>query len=432
MRSVLALLLLLPAPALADVEIESESVYRSHDAPVLAEEDVVLQPFTQSFRLTAAERWEDSRVSFETHFRAIGESSARAPGFRESARVYYAYVDGQYGRRHPMDLRVGRQVQTAGGDLFAFDGVRFRYRGPLHFGVEAYGGATVSGFGAIVPIGVEDGGTTMAGGTAFGFAAFLTGVPGTQLRLGVRRVDRDGGVDREDVVMDFAHRLWRARIYGNGEFSTVLGSFHEGLLGTTYYAGRGTFTDLEVFHYEPSFGALSIFNVFHIEPYNELRFRVRSSLLAGRLGVWARVGTTAYGGGETAQNFSTGVSSAVTDNLFVSTRAFFAGGYMGSRAGGSADVRYVMFDDRVAVLVGGTVARAENDLLSTANGTFLSALFGASWSIPDRAELSLMVEQLSDDFTSGEPRVSASFRFKFGAGSARRAALSNTQRRVTP
>ena len=54
MRRVLALLLLVPATALADVEIESESVYRSYDAPVLAEEDVVLQPFTQSFRLTAA------------------------------------------------------------------------------------------------------------------------------------------------------------------------------------------------------------------------------------------------------------------------------------------------------------------------------------------------------------------------------------------
>ena len=92
----------------------------------------------------------------------------------------------------------------------------------------------------------------------------------------------------------------------------------------------------------------------------------------------------------------------------------------------------MLFDGRLAVLVGGTAAAARNDILRTSDGTYLSAVGGLSYTVPDRAELSLLVEQLADDFSSGEPRITAAFRFKFGAGSARRAALDGERRRVDP
>lgn len=421
-----------PAIARADVEVESESVYRSYDTPSLSEEDVVLQPFSQAFRLTAAERGEDSRVAFETYFRGIGNQTERGPGFREQARVYYAFVDVAYGRRHPFDLRMGRQTTAAGGDLLAFDGARIRYRGPLFFGLEAYGGTTVSGFGAIVPIGVEDGGSHMAGGVTGGLAVFLAGVPGTQARLGVRRIDRDGKVDREDVVANFSQRFWRMRVYGNAEISTVLLLLDEGLLGTTLYAGRGTFVDVEGFHYTPTFGAQSIFNVFNIEPYDEGRLRVRTSIFGGRVGLWTRVGHAIYGGGESSNSLNVGATARIGAHFGMSARAFHSSGYLGARTGGGADFRYTLLDGRLAVLLGATAASARNDLLRTADGTYFSTVGGLSYTIPDRAELSVLVEQLSDDFASGEPRVSAAFRFKFGAGSARRAALDVERRRVNP
>lgn len=428
----LGLALAAPSIARADVEIESESVYRSYDTPSLSEEDVVLTPFSQAFRLTAAERGEDSRVAFETYFRGIGNQSNQGPGIREQARVYYAFVDVAYGRRHPMDLRMGRQTTAAGGDLLAFDGARFRYKGPLHFGVEAYGGTTVSGFGAFVPIGVEDGGSHMAGGVTGGLAVFLTGVPGTQARLGVRRINRDGEVDREDVIADVSQRFWRMRAYANAEISTVLLVVDEGLLGATLYAGRGTFVDVEGFHYTPTFGAQSIFNVFNIEPYDEGRFRVRTSFLSGRLGVWTRVGHAIYGGGESSDSLNVGATARVSTHLGVSARGFHSSGYLGARTGGGTDVRYAMLDGRLALLVGGTAASARNDILRTSDGTYLSAVGGLSYTVPDRAELSVLVEQLADDFSSGEPRLTAAFRFKFGAGSARRAALDGERRRVNP
>lgn len=422
--------LLAAAPAAADVEIESESVYRSFDTPALSEEDVVLQPFSQAFRLTAARRGEDSRLAFETYFRGIGSQTQRGPGVREQARVYYAYVDWVNGRRHPVDVRIGRQTAAVGGDLMAFDGARVRYRGPLFFGVEAFGGATVSGYGALVPLELEEGGAHEAGGIAGGLAVFLTGVPNTTARLGVRRIDREGGLDREDIVVDVSHRFWRMRVYGNAEASTALGMFSEGLLGATTYAGRGVFLDVEGFHYTPTFGAQSIFNVFHVEPYDEGRLRIRTVLFRGRLGLWVRAGHSMFGGGGTSQSVNVGGTARLGGHVTLGARGFASDGYLGSRTGGAADLRWGLLDDRLTLLVGGTAAQAENDLLSTANGTYLSALGGLSWTIPDRADVSVLVEQLADDFSSGEPRVTASFRFQFGARAARRAAVDPRRRRV--
>ena len=100
MRRLAAVLALLLAPAVARaaVQVEAESVYRSWDTPALAEEDVVLQPFSQALRLTAGERWENSRIGFETYVRGIGDQTQRGPGFRDASRVYYAYLDLVYGR----------------------------------------------------------------------------------------------------------------------------------------------------------------------------------------------------------------------------------------------------------------------------------------------------------------------------------------------
>lgn len=434
-RGVLALgLLLFPAVSFAAVAVETESVYRSYDVPALSEEDVALQPFSLAMRLTAAERSENARIGFETYFRGTADQNQRGPGFREASRVYYAYLDLVYGRRHPFDLRLGRQTMTTGGDLVAFDGARLRYRGPLFVGFEVFGGTTVSGFGAVAPLEIgEGGGSTVAGGTTAGMQLFLTGVAETQARIGFRRIDRDGNVDREDLVADFAQRFGRFRVYGSGELSTLLMTVEEGVLGTSAFAGFGTFVDLEGFHYTPTFGASSIFNVFNVEPYDEVRLRVRTSQRWGRIGAYLRVGHALYGGGETSDNVSVGGTWRITPRLTTSVRTYFSSGYQGERTGASADTSIRLLDaGRLHLILGGTWANAENILLTTNGGTYLSALGGVSYLVPDRAEFSVLAEQFTDDFTSGEPRVSASFRFKFGAGYARQKAFDPRQRRVTP
>ena len=443
---VVGALALAPRVSHAAVEVESESVYRSYQAPSLAEEDIVLQPFSQAFRLTVGERRENARVGFETYFRGIGDQSQNGPGFREASRVYYAYLDLVYGRRHPIDMRLGRQTLTTGGDLVAFDGARIRYRGPMFAGFEVFGGTTVSGFGAVVPQEIgEGGGSTIAGGTTMGFAIFLTGVSETQARLGFRRIDRpteitlgDGsllkrnGIDREDVVIDAAHRFGRFRVYGSGELSTIVLELKEGVFGTSMFAGRGTFVELEGFHYTPIFGASSIFNVFNVEPYDEIRLRVRTSQRFGRVGAYLRFGHAMYGGGETSENLSLGGSWRVTPKIGLTGRTFFSSGYQGSRTGAGADVNLRVMDSKLFLLFGGTFANAENTLLTTNGGTYLSVAGGASWVIPDRLEASIIVEQFADDYTPAEPRVTANLRFKFGAGYARRAALDPRQRKVSP
>jgi hypothetical protein len=429
-----AALLLAPAVSGAAVQVEAESVYRSYDTPGLTEEDVVLQPFSQAFRLTAGERWENSRVGFETYVRGIGDQTQRGPGFRDASRVYYAYLDLVYGRRHPIDMRLGRQTLTTGGDLVAFDGARVRYRGPLFVGVELFGGTTVSGFGAVVPQNIgEGGGSTIAGGTTGGVQLFLTGVSETQARLGFRRIDRDGAVDREDVVADFAQRFGRFRVYGSGELSTVLLQVEEGVLGTSVSAGYGTYAEVEGFHYTPVFGASSIFNVFNIEPYDEVRLRVRTSQRFGRLGGYLKLGHAIYGGGETSDNVALGGSWRLTPRVAFSARTFVSNGYQGNRTGASAETNLKLLDaGKMQLILGGTWASAENSLLTTNGGTYLSAMGGIAYVVEDRAELSVLAEQFSDDFTSGEPRITASFRFKFGAGYARTKGLDPAQRRVSP
>lgn len=431
---VLAALLLAPSVSRAAVQVEAESVYRTYDTPGLSEEDVVLQPFSQALRLTAGERWENARIGFETYVRGIGDQTQRGPGFRDASRVYYAYLDLVYGRRHPMDVRLGRQTMTTGGDLVAFDGARVRYRGPLFVGVEVFGGTTVSGFGAVVPQNIgEGGGSTIAGGATGGLQLFLTGVSETQARLGFRRIDRDGAVDREDVVADFAQRFGRFRVYGSGELSTLLLQLEEGVLGTSVSAGRGTFAEVEGFHYTPVFGASSIFNVFNIEPYNEVRLRVRTTQRFGRIGAYLKLGHAVYGGGETSENVGVGGSLRMTPRIAFAARTFFSSGYQGSRTGASAETSLRLLDaGKLQLILGGTWAIAENSLLSTNSGTYLSAMGGIAYVVQDRAELSVLAEQFSDDYTSGEPRLTASFRFKFGAGYARTKGLDPSQRRVTP
>lgn len=433
-RILVAALLLVPSLAFAAVQVEAESVYRSYDTPGLSEEDVVLQPFSQALRLTAAERWENSRIGFETYVRGIGDQTQRGPGFRDASRVYYAYLDLVYGRRHPIDLRMGRQTLTTGGDLVAFDGARLRYRGPLFVGLEIFGGTTVSGFGAVTPQKIgEGGGSTVAGGTTGGLQLFLTGVSETQARLGFRRIDRDGAVDREDVVADFAQRFGRFRLYGSGEFSTLLLQVEEGTLGTSVFAGYGTFAEVEAFHYTPVFGASSIFNVFNIEPYDEVRLRVRTSQRWGRIGGYFKLGHAIYGGGETSENLGLGGSWRATPRVSFGARTFFSTGYQGSRTGASAETNLKLLDaGRLQLILGGTWAMAENTLLTTNSGTYLSAMGGIAYVVPDRAELSLLAEQFADDYTSGEPRLTASFRFRFGAGYARTKGLDPSQRRVSP
>ena len=436
MRRPLAALALLLAPSLAHaaVQVEAESVYRSWDTPALSEEDVVLQPFSQALRLTAGERWENARVGFETYFRGIGDQTQRGPGFRDASRVYYAYLDLVYGRRHPVDVRLGRQTLTTGGDLVAFDGARVRYRGPVFVGFELFGGATVSGFGAVVPQNIgEGGGSTIAGGTTAGAQLFLTGVSETQARLGFRRIDRDGTVDREDVVADVAHRFGRFRVYTSGEFSTVLMQVEEGVIGTSAFVGYGTFTEVEAFHYTPIFGASSIFNVFNIEPYDEVRLRVRTSQRFGRIGGYFRLGHAIYGGGETSDNVGLGGSWRVTPRLSFAARTYFSTGYQGERTGASAESNIRLLDEgKLQLILGGTFANAENTLLTTNGGTYLSAMGGIAYVVPERAELSILAEQFSDEYTSGDPRITASFRFKFGAGYAREKGLDPNMRRVNP
>ena len=422
----------LPARA-ADVEVESESVYRSFTSPGLNanDEDVVLQPFSQSFRLSAAQREKNLQISFETYFRGLSDATnAFDPGIQQQARVYYAYVDVMSGRRNPLDFRVGRQMETSAGELVAFDGARVRYRGPLHIGLEAFAGETVSGYGAVVPLGLDDGGAHAAGGVTAGAAVFLVGIPGSEARLAVTRVNREGKVDREDVVLDGARRVFgRARIYGNLEVSTVLGKVEEAAGGGTIYAGRSIFVDVEGFHYTPIFGASSIFNVFSLSPYEEARLRVHGSFLSGKLGLWTRVGHAFYEGGNSSDNLSIGANSRISTHLTVTARGYLSEGFQGSRTGGAADL-HVRVTDRIEILAGGTAAQSKTTLLPNATGMFLSALGGVQYAVPDRLDLSLLAEQYADPVTKATPRITASLRFQFGTGTARRNALDPAARRV--
>ncbi len=421
-----------PPARAADVEVESYSVYRSFEAPSLSEEDVFLQPFSQAFRMVAAERSENRRLSFETYFRGTGQHTPTSPGFRDGSRVYYAYLDVARGRRHPTELRLGRQATAAGGELIAFDGARIRYRGPWKVGFELFGGTTISGYGALTAVDTEDGGPRAAGGVTVGASTFLTGIVGSQARLGFRRVDRGNGVDRQDVVADLSQRIGRFRLYGEAEYSTVLSALSEGLGGTSIYLGRGSFVDVEAFHYLPTFGAQSIFNVFALEPYDELRLRVRSTQKGGRLGLWARLGHAIYGTAGASENVSLGATFRPIPRLGVSGRTYYSGGYLGSRVGVGGDARMRLIADKLDVTVGGTFANARNDLFGQNLGNFASLYTGMSWIVPDRADLSLMAEYYGDDFSSGDPRVTASFRFRFGTAQSRRSAIGTDSRKVNP
>src|SRR5207248_1462520 len=138
------------------------------------------------------------------------------------------------------------------------------------------------------------------------------------------------------------------------------------------------------------------------------------------------------GGSQGSDNLTLGSSARVGEHALVTVRGYLSGGWQGNRDGGAADVRYRVLDGRVMLLAGMTAASAKTDLLPTQNGTFLSFLGGASYTVPDRLDFSLLAEQYSDHVSAAVPRVTASFRFQFGAGGARHTALDTGRRGVRP
>ena len=92
-------------------------------AAILDQDAVVLVPFSQAFRLMAAESFGRTRLSFETYFRGVGDNSSNpnALPFAEASRVYYAFVDVQYGTT--TDVQVGmKQYPIVTGGMQAKPG----------------------------------------------------------------------------------------------------------------------------------------------------------------------------------------------------------------------------------------------------------------------------------------------------------------------
>jgi hypothetical protein len=209
--------------------------------------------------------------------------------------ILYAFLGGRnIGGR--VDFQIGRQIHFDLVDFYAFDGGDAIVRLTRNLAVEAFGGTEVRGeLPLSAPIYELDG--TSAGSRdpatraaqnsmtrPLAGAALLGGRDNGPLtaRLAYRRVwsatadqlpgEPDSGVNDEKLSLT-AMASWRNRVYaaGGARFNLLLGEFDDQQLLVKLRALGRQFVTLEHSYLAPTFDGDSIWNVFAVGAYRDLR-----------------------------------------------------------------------------------------------------------------------------------------------------------------
>lgn len=325
------------------------------------------------------------RHDFGSYNRAGTDIAGRLVGAidRQQIDVMFAYLEGD-NLANRVDFRLGRQFEMSGLDWYAFDGAWTRVRIPAHLALEAFGGLQVDGtalFG--LPTYELDGTQGTARDRAlspmFGAAVSLWGLKWIDARLAYRRtftpasinrqiVDDDGtiglpsGVDQEVVSATFAGNFADGRLspYGALRFNLGTGRLDDVAAGVQLAFTPQHLLRALYIRTLPIFDLDSIFNVFATTPFEDARlvFEVRPAArwtLAARGQLrFFRSETTAALGTRPTRTLQIGAGGGATAayrgrRFSARLDGFGLGGEGGTRAGGSADTRTMVWWDRLAL-----------------------------------------------------------------------------------
>ncbi len=305
---------------------------------------------------------------------------------RRQLDLMYGYLQG---RRLGgfLDLRVGRQFETSGLDWYVFDGGWARVHTPAHLAIEVFAGQQVDGsrlFG--YPNADLDGTAGTAADQArspmIGAALALSELRWIHARLAYRRTftpaainrklvepsgDADGstqplasGVDQELVSAAIDMSLAKGKLAPFAALRMNLGTLRvdELTIGTQVVVSDMHTLRLQYLRSIPSFDLDSIFNMFTVQPLDDLRlvYQVRPSsdwtlLGRGSLRMFHDQATATQTPAQKVPLGWTGALSAAWQKRRFAVRsdAFVQGGQGGLQAGGSVDSQVRVAWDRVGL-----------------------------------------------------------------------------------
>ena len=306
-----------------------------------------------------------------------------------------------------LDAEIGRQIIVDSLDWYAFDGLHARLRLPLHLAVEGQVGLLVRdgspiGFSTYEPDGTSDAqcqafspdsGTFVASpdcpqrtrpAPTFGFALATDGLRDLSARVSYRRTTAPaaagvypdipdsslpGGVLEEKFAVDARARLFGGALipWAAARWNLLLGLIDQAHAGARFAFGEQAVT-LEALYSYPSFDGDSIFNVFLIDPYWDVRatwdvWPGRGSL-RGYLRGYYRHFTNSDDGLAPGESVSTSASAAgagvggrwdADPGRSLRLDLYYEDGYGGLRAGGDLAgrwqlVRSLGIEGRVSVV----------------------------------------------------------------------------------
>jgi hypothetical protein len=352
--------------------------------------------------------------------------------------LMYGYLQG---RRLGgfLDLRAGRQFETSGLDWYAFDGGWTRIRTPAHLAVEVFGGMQVNAahmfgwptWGLDGTSGREP--ADRAGSPMTGAALALLDIPWIHARVAYRRtftpasINRrileptgapDGsvntglmsGVDQEIVSATLNMNLAKGVFTPFAAVRFNLGTLR---LDDTSVGFGLAVSDAHTIRAQylrtiPSFDLDSIFNLFALEPFEDVRLSY--SVRAG--GGWTLLGRGSArifrngpdtAGSEATSRLSLGWGGAFAAlwqrrRFAVRTDSFVQGGEGGLRAGGSVDGQVRFVHDRIGLDLRAFFTRYTDDQVPERDGYGLAFQLGADFKIWDGVHLTLLAEEMLTPF----------------------------------
>ena len=366
--------------------------------------------------------------------------------------LLFGYIEGQRIARW-LDFRAGRQFEMSGLDFYAFDGGWVRARTPAHIAVEAFAGQQVDGTAVFgFPTFELDGTQGTPGdrsnspmvGAGFSladlnFADARFAYRRTWSPAGVNRkvedVEGTGGVgtvvDQEFVTGSVNLRLFKGRFspFAAGRYNIGTSRLDDLSGGLAWALTDIHFVRALYIRTIPAFDLDSIFNVFALEPFEDVRvvYEVRPSSywriygrFQGRIfhsEQTAELETepedpTVFGGGG-------GGGVAYQRRRFgMRIDGYGLGGEGGIRAGGSVDTRTHVLWDRIAIDARGYGLYYRDELVNERRGYSLALQAGTNVRLGHGVYLNVIGEELFTPFyrTAFRAFGSLSFDWAFRVG----------------
>lgn len=373
--------------------------------------------------------------------------------------LLYGYLQG---RRIGgfFDFRAGRQFEGSGLDWYAFDGGWTRVNTPAHLAIETFGGLQVNGahvFGWPT-FGLDGtsgrGPADRAGSPMIGTAIAVIDIPWIHARVAYRKTFTPTGINRkileptgapdgsvrEGVLAGTDEELVSATVDMNlakGVFTPFAAvRFNLGTLRLDdATAGFGVAVSerhairAQYLRTIPHFDLDSIFNVFDVQPFEDLRlsYQVRAG---DRLTLLAR-GSMRMFRTEPSETVGVvpprpmtlgpgGALAALWRNRRLALRAdaFAQGGEGGLRTGGSIDGQVRVLNDRIGIDLRSYFTRYADDQLPSREGYGLAFQAGADFKIWNGVHVTLLAEEMLSSYVvhafRGLATLSVDWSFRVG------------------